>query len=446
MKIIIAGVGVLGSHLVRQLSSEYHDIIAIDDDQQRIDYIQSVSDIMGIKGSASSVSVLQQAGVKDAELVIAVTSNEETNIATAIFAKQLGAKKTVARVANEEYVGAGCAIDFAKLGIDHLVYPEELAAIEIVNLVKRTAATDIVEFEEGQLSLIGLRLDADAPIVNKTLKEVAAEYPKFNFRIVAIQRNTQTLMPSGDDKFLKNDQIFVITTPDGVKHILSLAGKSDIEFNNMMILGGGKIGKTVAKMLENDMNIKLIESKREKTLRLADQLANTLVIHGDGRDIDLLAQESIIDMDAFIAVTEDSETNIISCLMAKHLGVKKVVALMDNVDYIPLAQTIGLDSLINQKLLAVGSITRAIRKGSIVSTANLQGIEAEVLEFNCKDGMPVTKAPIKKLNFPSEAIIGGIVRDGKGVITVGDTLIQEDDKVVVFSLPKGLEKVKKFFS
>lgn len=445
MKIIIAGAGEVGYHLSKQLSIEQHDISVIDVDEEQLERVDSATDVMTIKGSSTSIEMLQSARVAETDLLVAVTSTESININTAILAKQLGAKKTIARVGNAEYVALENKEMFSSIGVDHLIYPEELAAIEIQKLIERAAATDVIEFEGGKLSLLGLKLDENLPILRKSLKDLSKEYEIIDFRIVAIHRGIRTIVPSGNDLLLPNDQIFIITTPEGIEKILELAGKDKARIDDIMILGGGKIGKKSAQLLENSLNVKLVESDKSRTLELADQLRKTLVIQGDGRDIDLLAQEGIIDMDAFIAVTNDAETNIIACLMAKHLGVNKAIALVDNVDYIPLTQTIGLDSLVNKKLIAANNITRFIRKSNVVTIASLQGIDAEVFEFIAKQGSAITKNPVKKLKFPKNAIIGGYVRNGQGHITKGDTQIQPDDKVVVFSLPFEINKVEKLF-
>ncbi len=326
-----------------------------------------------------------------------------------------------------------------------MIYPEELAAREVISLINRTAATDVIEFENGKLSVIGLRLDKNAPIIHQKLIEVAKANPSLDYRIVAIYRNFRTIIPTGNDKFLPNDQVFVATKPEGIEIILRLAGKENINFDNIMILGGGKISRRVASVLSEKMTVKIIESDEEKTFELADKLPNTLIIRGDGRDIDLLAQEGIIDVDAFVALTEDAETNLISCLMAKHLGVKKAIALVDKVDYIPLTQTIGLDSLINKKLIAANSISRFIRRGELVAYASLEGIDAEVIEFIAQSGSDVTKDYIKDLSFPKGAIIGGIVRGEDTFIATGNTQIKPNDRVVVFCLPDALKKVEKLF-
>lgn len=445
MRIIIAGMGDVGYQLAKQLSSESHDIIAIDMNDERLDYSDQMADILTIEGSSTSVSTLRQANIEKADLLVAVTSSEEVNITAAILGKKLGAKRTIARISNAEYLEKEVRMNFAELGVDFMIYPEELAAKETVNLINRTAATDVLEFEEGKLSVIGLRLDKNAPIIQKKIFEVANEFQNIDFRVVAIHRNFKTIIPSGNDKFLPNDQVFVISKPQGHDTILRLAGKENIKFDNIMILGGGKIGRRVASLLSDKMTVKLIDSDPEKAFELADQLPNTLVIKGDGRDIDLLAQEGIIDVDAYVAVTEDAETNIISCLMAKHLGVKKAIALVDKVDYIPLTQTIGLDSLINKKLITANNIVRFIKKGELVSYSTLEGIDAVLLEYIAQPGSEITESTLAKLDLPKSAIIGGYIRKDEGFIGIGESKINAGDKVVVFSLPDAVKKLEKFF-
>lgn len=445
MRVIIAGMGDVGYQLAKQLSSENNDIVAIDLDHDRLHYTDQMADILTIEGSSTSIKVLEEAKIEKADLLVAVTSSEEVNIATAILGKKLGAKKTVARISNAEYLDPRHGVNFNEIGIDFMIYPEELAALETVNLINRTAATDIIEFENGKLQVIGLKIDKNAPIIHKTLSEISKQYSSFDFRVVAIYRNFRTIIPKGNDKFLPNDQIFVIFKSEALETVLKLAGKENIKFDNIMILGGGKIGRRVASLLSNKMTVKLIDSNPEKAFELADELPNTLVIQGDGRDIDLLAQEGIIDVDAFIAVTEDAETNIITCLMAKHLGVKKVIALVDKVEYVPLTQTIGLDSLINKKLIAANNIVRFIKKGEIISYSSLEGIDAVVLEFIVQPGSKITEGNIADSDFPKDAIIGGFIRKNESFIALGSSKINAGDKVVVFSLPEAVGKIEKFF-
>ncbi|MCB0732150.1 MAG: NAD-binding protein, partial [Ignavibacteriae bacterium] len=311
MNIIIAGAGEVGYHLAKQLSNENHDITVIDVNGNSLERVDSVMDVLTITGSSTSLEILKKANCEKTDLLVAVTSSEAVNVNTAIIAKKLGAKKTIARVENGEYISKENAELFRLVGIDHLIYPEELAAQELVKLIQRAAATDIIEFEDGKLSLIGLKLENNLPVVRKTIQEIAQSFDQITFRVVAIHRGIRTIVPSGSDILLPNDQIFVITTHQGIEQIIKLVGKDQAKLHNIMFLGGGKIGRIAAKILESTINIKLIDSDKNKALELADYLEKTLVIQGDGRDIDLLAQEGIIDMDGFIAVTQDAETNII---------------------------------------------------------------------------------------------------------------------------------------
>lgn len=445
MKIIIAGAGEVGIHLAKQLSIDNHDIQIMDVDESKFQKLSSSVDIVSVTGSSTSIKVLKEVGVEDADLVVAVTSLQSVNLNTCMLAKKLGAKKTIARVGNSEYVLPEYIELFKSLGVDFLIYPEESVAIEIVKLIERATATDVLEFEGGKIVLLGLRLDRNSTILRRTMRELSEQYKGFDFRIVAIHRGVRTLIPTGNDILLPNDQIFVISVPGGIEEIIRATGKDQHPFRNVMILGGGKIGRKTAQMLEHKMNVKLLEPDKRLSGELTEYLDNTLIINSDGKNLDLLAQEGIIDMDAFISLTEDAETNIISCLMAKHLKVPKTIALVDNVDYIALTQTIGLDALINKKLIAANSISQFIRRANVLSIASLQGVDAEVLEFIAHEGSIVTKKPVRNLGFPKNSIIGGYIRGEVGKIVVGDTLLQADDKVVVFTLPGEIAKVEKFF-
>ncbi len=446
MRIIIAGAGEVGFHLAKQLSSKDHDITIIDLDEHQIEKSSSTSDVMSIRGSSTSIKLLKEARISETDLVVAVTSTESVNISTSILAKKLGAKKTIARVSSAEYVSDENLDMIKSLGIDYLIYPEELAAKEIVKLIEHTAATDIVDIEGGKLSIVGIKIDENVPVLNMTMREISEQHDISTFRVATILRNSETIIPSGENRFKLNDQVYIITTQNGIEDVMKIVGMNEKTINNLMILGGGKIGRKTAKLLEDNFNVKLIESNSDKAIDLADYLRKTLVIEGDGRDLDLLAQESIIDMDAFISVTEDAETNIITSLMAKHLGVTKTIAQVDNSDYVPLTKTIGLDSLINKKLIAANVISRFIKKSNIISSLSLSGMDAEVLEYVVKEGTPVTKKMVKDLNFPKNTVVGGYIRNKKGYITIGTTQFETDDKVVVFALSSGVSKVNNFFN
>jgi len=448
MRIIIAGAGEVGFHLAKLLSYESQDITLIDSDKDHLSYADTHLDIRTLKGDATSISVLKEAQVKNVDLVIGVTSSETTNITVCVLAKQLGARRTIARIANTEFLESREEIGFFKFGIDELISPEALAAREIELLLSQSAFNDSYEFENGALTMLGLNLSRTTAFVGMTVKEAAKIFPGIQFMPIAIQRfGTQyTLIPRGDTQFKEGDQAYFITTKNGVEELYKLTGKVRHEVRNVMILGGSKIGrKTTKDLADNNFNIKLIENNKEKAFDLADEIPKALVIHGDGRNVELLEEENLKDMDAFISVTGNSETNIMTCLVAKSKGVKRTIALVENMDYFQLSHSIGIDTLINKKLLAANNIFRYIRKGEVVAMTKLNNMNAELLEFIVKPTSKATDKKIKDLDFPRSAIIGGVIREGEGMIPLGDSKIFAGDRVVVCCLPRSIRKVEKMF-
>ncbi|MDC6349945.1 Trk system potassium transporter TrkA [Zeaxanthinibacter sp. PT1] len=448
MKIIIAGAGEVGFHLAKLLSYESQDITLIDTRKESLAYADSHLDIRVLKGDATSVSVLQEAQVDRSDLVIGVTASETTNLTLCMLAKQLGCKRTIARISNTEFVEHKDLIKFQQLGIDELISPEELAATEIQLLLNQSAFNDTYEFEEGALIMLGVSLPKTAPFVGKMVKEAAEIFPELHFMPIAMQRRgTQyTLIPRGDTVFNEEDQVYFITDKKGVDELYKLLGKKKEEIRNVMILGGSKVGLNTARDLcGNRFNVKLIEKSKEKAFEIADSLPNALVINGDCRNVELLDEESLDSMDAFIAVTGNSETNIMSCLVAKSRNIKKTIALVENMDYFQLSQSIGVDTLINKKLLAANHIFRHIRKGEVVALTRLNNLNAEILEFIVKPKSEVAGNIIKELDFPRSAIIGGVIRDGVGIIALGNFRITPGDRVVVCCLPRAIPKIEKLF-
>ena len=445
MRIIIAGAGDVGFHLAKLLAQEGQDIILIDHDQKRLKQVSASLDVGTVKGNSTSYAVLEEAYIGDADLLIAVTSSETTNLTTCIIGKHLGAKKTISRIQNLEYLLSKEKLDLKELGIDEVISPESLAAKEIKRLLKEVAITDTFDFDEGRLSLVGVFIDENSSLNGKSLVEMAHMNPAQNFITVAILRDNQTIIPHGDNKFQLGDHAYFIAQPDGVEAVIELSGKQKQEIKNIMILGGSKVGFHAAKRLSRKFNVKLIEVDKEKCFELADQLKNVMIINGDGRDVDLLEEEGIGEMDAFIAVTGNSETNIISCLVAKNTNVKKTIALVENIDYIHLSQNIGVDTMINKKLIAANFIFRYIRQGDIISLTSIHGVDAEVLEFIVKAGSKITEFEIKNLNFPKGAIIGGVVRNGVGYTAMGNFQFRPKDRAVVLCRPGCIKTVEEFF-
>ena len=448
MRIIIAGAGEVGFHLAKLLSYESQDIILIDPNRESLKQAETHLDIHVVHGDSTSISVLEEVNVKSAGLFIAVTSSEATNITVCILAKQLGAKRTIARISNAEFIDRKDVVDLSKLGIDELISPGLLAAEEISLLLDQSAFNESYEFDDGALTMIGLQISESSAFVGKTVKKVAEIHPDLNFVPIVLQRyGTQfTIIPRGDTVLKKGDQVYFTTIKKGENQIFELTGQVHLDIKNIMILGGSKIGhKTAKDNCAKGFNVKLIENNKEKAFEIADDIPNCLVINGDGRDVDILLEESLENMDAFIAVTGNSETNIISCLVAKSNGVKKTIALVENMDYFQLSQSIGIDTLINKKLLAANNIFRHVRKGQVVDMTMLNNLNAELLEFIVSSRSKVCNKKIRKIDFPTTAIIGGIIREGKGYIALGDFEIKAGDRVVVCSLTESIGKVEKLF-
>ncbi|MBW7848574.1 MAG: Trk system potassium transporter TrkA [Bacteroidales bacterium] len=445
MNIIIAGDGEVGLHLAESLVNSNHNITIVDPHEDLLKMVESHADLMTINGNSTSISVLQRASVRKADLLISVVHDEHINLMTCILGKKLGAKKVVARVNTMENLSIENRQIYQELGIDALISPEDVAAQEIISLLKQSAATEVFDFSEGRLQLFMIKLEASAPVVDKTLNEIANEYRSLNFRAVAIHRNRKTFIPRGEDRFMANDLAYVITKPEAIDLLLELGGKVEHEIHNVMIVGGGRVGRITAKRLEKEMNIKLLEKDIDRCLTLTDYLENTLVINGDARNIQLLEDEDIRNMDAFISVTNNTETNILTCLHARMSGVKRTIALVENIDYIDIAQNIGIDTIINKKLIAASYMVRFTMGNEVLNLKCLSGIDANAMEMIARPGSAITKKPLNKLTIPEGMIIGGIVRDEKAYIATGNFQVEENDKVVVFVMPNTIYKAEKLF-
>lgn len=446
MKIIIAGAGDVGFHIAMLLSYENQEITVIDTDEEKLKYISSKIDVATIRGNCTSYKTLEEANISQATLLISATSSEETNITTAVFGKHLGAKKTIARVKSIDYLQDRERQHLLELGIDDVISPEYLASKEIKRLLSSSVLTDVFEFEEGKLTLLGILVDKECVLKGQSLSDSANLNPENDFITVAILRDNKTIIPHGDNVFMEGDHAYFVAKPTGVEKILAFTSKQKRNIKNVMILGGSFIGRHTAKRLSQKFNVKLIEQNRQKCFALADELPNVMVINGDGRAKDLIEEEGLSQMDAFIAVTGNSETNIITSLVAKDHGVAQTVALVENVDYVHLSQNIGVDTLINRKLIAANFIFRHIRKGEIKDIASIHGVDAEIVEFIVKENSNITKKYIKQLKFPKNALICGVVRKEKSLIPNGDFRIRKDDRVVVLCAPESIHSVEEFFN
>lgn len=445
MRIVIVGAGEIGSYLARILAQEHHDIVIVDVNTESLRRVGESLDVLTLEGSATSINILQKAGVQNADMIIAVTSSEEVNFVSCMLAARLGARKKIMRVRDPEFLFARGPAGAADFGIDLVIYPEGIAAMEIVRLIRRSAATEVLDLADGRMQLLGLKLDPDSPLIGKKLADIPQPPQGFSYRVVCILRGVQTIIPKHDSMIRKGDQIFAISRTEAVPEMLRICGKSAANLGKIMILGGGEIGQWVARELEDEVQIKLLESSLERSQKLATSLRKTLILHDEGKDLDLLVSEGIMRMDAYIAVSPDEEGNIISCLMAKHLGVKKTVSLVEKVDYIPFSGAIGVDALINKKLSAANAILKFIRRGEIVTAATLHGVGAEIIELVAQPGSRITKKPVGDLGFPDGARIGCIVHDDGVYIPVRTSQIHPQDRVVVFTLPKSIHDVERLF-
>lgn len=451
MKIVIAGAGEVGSHLAKMLSNESNEITVIDMNGERLQSLRASADVITVEGNPSAIQVLREAGVGSADLFIAVNPSEsqDVNIVSAMLAKKLGSKKATARINNEEYLTYENKYLFTEMGIDLMFYPEKIAAGEILDLLKRTSSSDSLEFARGKLHMSVFKLEEDSPLIGMNMVEFSklAGEEGFKFRVVAISRKNETLIPKFDTKFKYHDLVFIISKREGMEMLLRYVGKHDIEVNSVMILGGSPIGEMVARQLSKQIdNIKLIEKNKEKCLEMSEKLPdNVVVVNGDGRNSDMLLEESIREYDAFVAVTNSTETNILACVAAKGFGVQRTIAEVENLEYIKLAESMGVDAVINKKLITASRIFKFTLSNKVRFIKYMSGTNAEVLEYIVAPDTKITKCALKDMNFPQNAIIGGVIRGNESFIAVGETKIEAYDRVAVFALPDSVKDVDKFF-
>ena len=445
MKIIIAGAGNVGTHLAKLLSREKQDIILMDDDEEKLTALSSNFDLLTVTASPSSISGLKEVGVKEADLFIAVTPDESRNMTACMLATNLGAKKTVARIDNYEYLLPKNKEFFQKLGVDSLIYPEMLAAKEIVSSMRMSWVRQWWEFCGGALILIGTKMREKAEILNIPLYELGG--PNIPYHVVAIKRGTETIIPRGDDVVKLHDIVYFTTTRKYIPYIRKIAGKEDYaDVRNVMIMGGSRIAVRTAQYVPDYMQVKIVDNDINRCNRLTELLDDkTMIINGDGRDMDLLIEEGLKNTEAFVALTGNSETNILACLAAKRMGVEKTVAEVENIDYIGMAESLDIGTVINKKMIAASHIYQMMLDADVSNVKCLTFANADVAEFTVPAGAKITKHFIKDLGLPKGTTIGGMIRNGEGVLVTGDTLIQPGDHVVVFCLSMMIKKIEKFF-
>ena len=444
MKIIIAGAGAVGIHLARLLSKESIDCVLIDGKESRLNRLGEC-DVMTYQAQPTSISALKNAGVEDADLFVGVTPDESTNMTCCMLAHALGAKKTVARIANDEYLSQSNREFFQKMGIDSLVYPEVLAAIDIVNGLKMSWVRQRWDVHGGALVMLGIKLRENCEILNIPLKSLCG--PDDPYHIVAIKRGDETIIPSGLDELKLYDVAYFMTTQEYIPYIRTIVGKEHYtDVKNVIIMGGGNTAVRAALTTPDYMNVKIIEKEPERCEQLNQLLNNnTMIINGDGRDMELLDEEGIKNTQAFVALTGNAETNILACLTAKRMGVRKTIAMVENLDYVDMAEGLDIGTIINKKTVAASHIYQLTLGEDVKNIKSLMLADSDVAEFVAAKNSKVTKKPVKELGLPFGVTIGGLVRKGTGMLVNGNSRIEAGDSVMVFCHEQKLNNIEKFF-
>ena len=445
MKIVIVGAGAVGTHLSKLLSREHQDCVLIDDNEERLSAL-SEYDVMTYNASPTSIKVLKEAGAQHADLFVGVTPEETTNLTACIIAHHLGAKKTVARIDNYEYLSPQNKEFFRNIGIDSLIYPEVLAAIDINNGLKLSWVRQRWDVHDGALTLLGIKLRETAEILNQPLRDLCG--PDDPYHIVAIKRDEETVIPGGLDELRVGDLAYFMTTQEYIPSLRKIVGKEHYaDVKNVIVMGGDKTSVRAALTAPDYMNVKIIEKSPERCEKLNELLgdSDTMVIHGDGRDLGLLEEEGIRNTQAFVALTGNAETNILACLTAKRLGVRKTVAMVENLDYVKMAEELDIGTIINKMTIAASHIFQMMLDADVSNLRSLMLVDAEVAEFVAAEGSKVTKKPVKDLGLPFGTTIGGLVRKGVGMLVNGNSQIEAGDSVMVFCHEAKLNNIEKFF-
>lgn len=443
MRIIIAGAGEVGTHLAKLLTRENMEISLMDEDADRLGNLEANYDMQTKVGSPTSLHDLKDIGVKDVDLFIAVTPHESVNMTACLIANSLGAQKTLARIDNYEYLLPQNKAFFEKLGLNHLIYPEVLAAKEICEALQTNWMRYHLVLGDGTLHLCVVRVRENAVIINKKFMDGSFNHGRY--RVVAIKRDQDTIIPRGSDEILAGDLVYFVCTKDNLDFVREQAGKERRDIRNVLFVGGSRIAQKAAQSLPDNLNIKILEANRDTCYQLSNKLGNALIINADGSNMEVLKDEGIRDVDAFVAVTDSSETNLFACLAAKRLGVRKTIAEVENIDYIPMAEGLDIGTVLNKKAIAAGYIYQMLLDAAVLNVRNLTNADAQIIELRATEGSKITKHKIKHLDLPRDINIGAIVRDGVAVLVNGDTQVMTDDQVVVFCKSAAIRHIEKFF-
>ena len=447
MKIIIAGAYAIGTYLAKLLSRNNQDIILMDESLEKLEKLGSDFDLMTMNASCASITTLKEAGAESADLFIAVTPDENKNMTSCMIAKALGAKKTVAKVDNYEYVAPDLNDFFERLGISSIIYPELLAAKDINNGLKRSWVRQRWDVHDGALVMLGIKLRETCEILNKPLKDISG--PDDPYHVVAIKRDGDTIIPGGNDELKLYDMAYFMTTRQYIPFIRKIVGKEHyVDVKNVMVMGGGRTAVRAVKTMPEYMNVKIIEANEQRCDRLNELLDDdrALIIHGDGRDVSLLQEEGIRSTQAFVALTGNAETNILACLTAKRMGVRKTVAMVENEDYVNMAESLDIGTIINKKAIAAGHIYQMMLDANVHNVRFLMNANADVAEFIPQEGSKITQKAVKDMRLPYGMTIGGLVRNGEGYLVSGNTRINAGDSVMVFCHSINMKKIENLFN
>ena len=447
MKIIIAGAYAIGTYLAKFLSRNNQDIILMDESLEKLEKLGSDFDLMTMNASCASITTLKEAGAESADLFIAVTPDENKNMTSCMIAKALGAKKTVAKVDNYEYVAPDLNDFFERLGISSIIYPELLAAKDINNGLKMSWVRQRWDVHDGALVMLGIKLRETCEILNKPLKDISG--PDDPYHVVAIKRDGDTIIPGGNDELKLYDMAYFMTTRQYIPFIRKIVGKEHyVDVKNVMVMGGGRTAVRAVKTMPEYMNVKIIEANEQRCDRLNELLDDdrALIIHGDGRDVSLLQEEGIRSTQAFVALTGNAETNILACLTAKRMGVRKTVAMVENEDYVNMAESLDIGTIINKKAIAAGHIYQMMLDANVHNVRFLMNANADVAEFIPQEGSKITQKAVKDMRLPYGMTIGGLVRNGEGYLVSGNTRINAGDSVMVFCHSINMKKIENLFN
>ena len=447
MRIIIAGAYTIGTYLAKLLSRNNQDIVLMDESSENLEKFGSDFDLMMMQAPCTRLQALKEAGAEDADLFVAVTPDQNKNIVSCTLAKSLGTKKTVAKVDNYEYTTDALVQTFDKLGIDSIIYPEMLAATDIINGLKMSWVRQRWDVHDGALVMLGIKLRETCEVLNQPLKDISR--PDDPYHVVAIKRNGDTIIPGGNDELKLYDMVYIMTTRQYIPYVRKIVGKEHyVDVKNVMIMGGGRTAVRAVKTMPDYLDIKIIEASEERCTKLNEMLDDdrALIIHGDGRDLALLQEEGIRNTQAFVAVTGNAETNILACLTAKRMGVRKTVAMVENMDYVNMAESLDIGTIINKKAIAASHIYQMMLDANVHNVRFLMNADADVAEFIPQEGAKITQKAVKDLKLPAGVTIGGLVRNGEGILVSGNTTIQAGDSVMVFCHNIYLKKIENLFN